>query len=494
VRDTGIGIPAETQGRLFQSFTQADSTTTRKYGGTGLGLAICKRLVELMGGRIGLDSTPGKGSRFWFSLPLVALSERSQTAAIKLLRHPGKPGRALVVDAHQLARDLLCRYLTAWGIECDSTGDCGEVRRLMSGEHSRRPDYQVIYIDAAMPDGDAMAFARTFFGSIEVEARPRLVLLTTFERRDVIEEALANGFSGCLVKPFKQSQLLESLSETPVGLEEDRPDLASAHKVPASINLLDALESNRLLLLVEDNPTNQRVAQLQINKLGYAVHTVANGQDAVDAIEAIPYAAILMDCQMPVMDGFEATAVIRRWERGRDRRVPVIAMTANAMEGDRDRCIAAGMDDYLSKPIDPDALAAKLSHWVGAGMTGSSGEVGEPAPTVFDRSRLADLLGDDPDILREVLGVFRSSTAELLGKLSASVAARDPVATKALAHEAKGSCANLGIDAMASTAAALERAALAAEWGQAATLLTELQAGFDRACGQIDEFLGEYRQ
>jgi two-component system, sensor histidine kinase and response regulator len=494
VRDTGIGIAPETQGRLFQSFTQADSTTTRKYGGTGLGLAICKRLVELMGGRIGLVSSPGEGSRFWFSLPLTAFSDRGQSAAMQMLRYPGKPsGRALIVDHHPLARGLLARYLTAWGIECDVTDDCEEVRRLMQEGNRDQPHYQVVYIDAGMPGGDAMAFARTFFGVASAKAKPRLVLLTTFDRRDVIEEAIANGFSGCLVKPVRQSQLLESLSDTPVGLDDADATPVAESTIASSINLRDALERNRLLLLVEDNPTNQRVAQLQINKLGYAVHTVANGRDAVDAIEALPYAAILMDCQMPVMDGFEATAAIRRWERGHgSRRVPIIAMTANAMEGDRDKCILAGMDDYLSKPIDASALMDALTRWVGAGIGGEIARTTETTSTaVFDRSRLQNLLGDDADILHEVLGVFRSSTAELLVKIDASAESQDGTATRALAHEAKGSCANLGMDAMATTAAALERAALVSDWIQVDVLRRQLRTGFDEGCRLIDEFLKE---
>jgi polar amino acid transport system substrate-binding protein len=493
VRDTGIGIAPEVQGRLFQSFTQADSTTTRKYGGTGLGLAISKRLVELMGGRIGLVSATGEGSRFWFVLPLMAFSERSQFQATQMLRHPGaRKVQALVVSHQPLGREILCRYLASWGVGCETRDGIGEVRDLLFGTDAGQPRYQVVYVDAAIPDGDAMALAR--MASAEPSLKGiRLILLTAFERRDVIEQARAAGYADCLMMPVRQSQLLESLSDTPVRIDDGGAGTAGNAKAPPAVSLRDALEGNRLLLLVEDNPTNQRVAQLQINRLGYAVHTVANGQDAVDAIEALPYAAILMDCQMPIMDGFEATAAIRRAERNSGRHVPIIAMTANAMEGDRDKCLAAGMDDYLSKPIDPEQLGMALSRWLGMRADPKAATVKPPSAQVLDIDRLKDLFGDDPEMLGEVLTLFRSSTTGLLDKLRA-VVGKDSAAVKALAHEAKGSCGNLGVDGMAATAAALEKAAIAGDWPTIENLRRELEAAFDSACLAIDEYLKESRQ
>ncbi|MCX8085783.1 MAG: PAS domain S-box protein [Rhodocyclaceae bacterium] len=348
VRDTGIGIAPEVQARLFQPFSQADSSTTRKYGGTGLGLAISKQLVELMGGTIGVQSALGKGSTFWFELPLIAAPDDMPALAVA-------------------------------------------------------------------PDSPEIEF------------------------------------------------------EAP----------AASETAPAP-SPLDALEQGRLILLAEDNPTNQRVAQLHLHKLGYAVHVVENGQQALEAIEALPYALILMDCQMPVMDGFAATAAIRRREAESGRHVPIIAMTANAMEGDRERCLAAGMDDYLSKPFKPEALAATLARWLApsAAPAATKTTAATTAPLRFDRKHLTDFLGDDEAMIRELLAIYRDSTAALLDKLANALTQRDRSRIKALAHEAKGSSGNLGMVEMAQIAQTLEREAPTADFARLQELAAQLAAAF----------------
>jgi PAS domain S-box-containing protein len=358
IRDTGIGLSAAAQGRLFQSFSQADSSTTRKYGGTGLGLAICKQLVELMGGEIGIVSEEGQGSTFWFTLPLLVASMESAA----------NPQSGIASDIEE------------------ATGTAAVVTAAML-----------------------------------------------------------------------------------------KPDLR------------DALETGRLILLAEDNPTNQKVAQLQLNKLGYAVHIVGNGREAVEAADALPYAAILMDCQMPVMDGFEATAVIRKAEHSGDH-IPIIAMTANAMKGDRERCIAAGMDDYVSKPIDPARLAEVLIHWVGVPAHAALPVQGQTKhiPLPVDFARL-DYLSDDHDLVVELFDIFRTSMSELLEKLSAAVDRCDAIAVKALAHEIKGACGNLGVDGMAHIAADLEKVVTSADWPRVGVLRAELAATFVQVNHAIEE-------
>ncbi len=345
IHDTGIGMSPQTQARLFQSFTQADSSTTRKYGGTGLGLAISKRLVELMGGDIGVTSEAGKGSIFWFTLPLLA----------------------------------------------------------------------------AYADPDA--------------------------------------------------ELGETAQKNPA------PQTPAALATSPAIQ--EALKNRRLILLAEDNPTNQKVAQLQLTKLGYTVHIVNNGVEAVEAAEVLPYAAILMDCQMPVMDGFEATAIIRKAEQGDGAHIPIIAMTANAMQGDRERCLAAGMDDYVSKPVSPEKLASALSNWVNKPVAVEP----PPAPKhthgqLIDLARITDFIGDEPELIADLLDVFLNSTTILLDKLRAAVERGDAPESKGLAHQAKGACANLGVDTMAEIAAELEKTAAAQDWPRSRELCKELDAIF----------------
>ncbi|MDD2811414.1 PAS domain S-box protein [Rhodoferax sp.] len=354
VRDTGIGITPATQARLFQSFTQADSSTTRKFGGTGLGLAICKRLVELMGGDIGILSAEGEGSTFWFTLPLEA------------------------------------------------------------SEHA---------VPSTLPNAQASGT-----NNIPHEARP--------------------------VEPVA---------------------------APASAA---ASATRGLILLAEDNLINQKVAQLQVTKMGYALHIVNNGHEAVQAVEAAlagrapSYAAVLMDCQMPVLDGFEATALIREAEhQGARARLPIIAMTANAMQGDRERCLASGMDDYLSKPIQPDELRRLLTQWAlmptdaPAAVVSVVTELVQPeAFALINMPHLNDIFGDDPESLQRLLTLFKHSTKAALKKLQSAVAQNNATEVASLSHELKGSCGNMGMARMAHLASALEQAATQSNWAEAASL------------------------
>ena len=345
VQDSGIGISAAGQARLFQSFSQADSSTTRKFGGTGLGLAISKQLVTLMRGEIGVISEEGHGATFWFELPL---------------------------------------------------------------QHG-----------AAVPDDT-------------------------------------------------DAPLTDEISDT-AGTESGAHDTA-----PRSGKLREALSHGRLVLLVEDNLTNQKLAQILLQKLGYETHIVADGQQAVAAFNTLPFTTILMDCQMPVMDGFEATTLIRKAEAAEGRpRIPIIAMTANAMQGDRERCLAIGMDDYLSKPIDPERLRDTLARWT------------HPAESRVDFSQLRELCGNDTAVLAELLCLFLETTPPLLDKLSDAIARQDARATKAIAHELKGACGNLSVDSMMHIAQHLEASLAMSDWAKTGALYAELVATYTRVATQI---------
>jgi two-component system, sensor histidine kinase and response regulator len=357
VSDTGIGISETAQKNLFQPFTQADGSTTRKYGGTGLGLAISKQLVELMGGQIGLTSTPDKGSTFWFTArfdkqPLEATRAEAKLPELQNLR-------ALIVDDNATNRKILSHQLTSWGM-IQQEADCGKrALDLLRSAAAAGAAYDLAILDLVMPEMDGLELAQTIT-SDPLIASTRVVLLTSYGQRADSSTVREAGLAGYLSKPVRQSQLLDCLTSV-VG----QPSVRSGSHSHAPARLVDGhalKEANRkqmspkLILLAEDNIVNQKVAVRQLQKLGYRADAVANGREAVDAVARIPYDLVLMDCQMPEMDGYEATAEIRRCEKG-IKHTMIVAMTANALAGDREKCLAAGMDDYISKPVKPEELA-----------------------------------------------------------------------------------------------------------------------------------------
>jgi signal transduction histidine kinase/CheY-like chemotaxis protein len=387
VQDTGIGLSHDAQAHLFQSFSQADSSTTRKYGGTGLGLAICKQLTERMGGQIGADSRPGEGSTFWFTVQL----------GIQLQGIPSAPdlasrdlrGRCLcIVDDHSTNRRILEHYAKRWGVRCllAEDGPRGLVRLREAAARGQVCDLAII--DMQMPGMNGLELARAIKAESAL-ASTRLVLLTSQGQRGDATAAQAAGYVAYLSKPVRESLLYECLLTivTPpaqvIACEGQSADQTAQLPLVTRHSLAEAnARATAKILVAEDNIVNQKVAVRMLEKLGYRVDLVANGLEALDAVKRIPYAAILMDCQMPEMDGFTATAEIRRCEISGEgqaaignlpsRHVPIIAMTANARQEDRDQCLAAGMDDYLSKPVQSKLLAEVLARWVSAPASGSN--------------------------------------------------------------------------------------------------------------------------
>jgi PAS domain S-box-containing protein len=479
ISDTGIGIDEATQARLFKSFTQADSSTTRKYGGTGLGLAICKRLVELMGGRIGIDSQPGQGSTFWFTLPLIPGAAIPNSPVLAPLIATGTQAlRVLVVDDQATDRKILHRYLSSWDIASDGASNAQEAIKLLEDALAVGAPYSVAIIDYVMPGMDGLSLVSHMRSDPRFKPM-RLILLTAHDQRELSANALEAGASAFLAKPVRQSQLYESLIDSDWQLESS---LASPPCNAPSPDMKSSFDKRRLILLAEDNLINQRVAQLQIARLGYAMDVVGNGQLAVDAVarssdpHGSAYAAVLMDCQMPVLDGFEATAAIRRAESVGER-IPIIAMTANAMQGDRERCLTAGMDDYISKPINPEQLQAVLARWAGPALvsdespnaappivTAPDAEPDRPGMQAINFALLDDYFGDDPETITKLLDLFLSTSLTLMAKLGDAITQRNAAVVLAIAHEIKGSCGNIGIDQMAHVAARLETLAPSLDW------------------------------
>jgi CheY-like chemotaxis protein len=359
VRDTGIGIPKDAQARLFTAFTQADGSTTRRFGGTGLGLAICKQLVDLMGGEIGFESAPDRGSTFWFTLTFPQQDDAARPVP-RAAALPSLDGlHVLIVDDNATNRDILGRHAAAWRM-CSRAAQSGpaaleELRRAAAAGDP----YGLVLLDVQMPDMDGMAVARAI-QTDETLRGTRIVVLTSLAHHPEEANYRNLGIAAYLTKPVKQSRLFDCIASA-IGQSEDpaRPIVPA----PSAAAQAGAPRPQALrVLMAEDNAVNQKVALRQLSKLGFAANAVANGKEVLSAIERLRYDVILMDCQMPEMDGYEATRRIRQVEAanpGRPRHY-IVALTAHALGGDREKCLQAGMDDYLSKPIRIDDLSQAL--------------------------------------------------------------------------------------------------------------------------------------
>lgn len=356
IQDTGIGIPAETRRRLFQPFTQADGSTTRKYGGTGLGLAISRSLVELMGGDMGVESETSVGSTFWFTVPVEIVQTETQEAQGEALQDL----RILVVDDNATQRDILRRYLESWSFAGETVDSAAEALLHLRQAQRSRNAYHVVLIDRVMPETDGLQLAAAIQADATLRDTP-LILLTAYDERGMGEKAAASGFHAYLTKPIRQAQLREAILNA---VSQKQRSQRSTQEVQRERKAEPGIAPR--VLLVEDNQINREVAVRQLEFLGIETHPVRNGKEAVNAVQenGTGYALILMDVQMPEMDGFEATRLIRAHEAELGLRIPIIAMTANAMPQDRELCLEKGMDDYLAKPVTIQRLSSILNRWV----------------------------------------------------------------------------------------------------------------------------------
>lgn len=452
ISDTGIGIDSAALDKLFMPFVQADSSVTRRYGGTGLGLSISKRLVELMHGRIGVDSTPGQGSCFWFELNLHAHGGKE----VLHNPYPATHTRILVIESSQKQAGIISYYLQSWGMEVTIATSGDEALQLLK----EGPDFQIVIIDTQLCDMKPDALAKLMH---MIAPDLRFILISNAE--DIHTELPDHAFHTTLRQPIKQSTLFDALTfvserrRMDVPVQHDRRRPATIAEPPSSKG------KNELILLVEDNLVNQKVAVNLLEQLGYKAHVAGNGQEALDALASTPYALVLMDCQMPVMDGFETARKIRETERGSNRRTPIIAVTANAMQGDRDRCLAAGMDDYISKPIMRTSLAHALEQQLGqlaVQLSRPGDELQDGAISgneLIDKARLREMFGDDQATQFEMLELLIMTTTPLLEKMAETIEQMKFKDVRSIAHQVKGSCANLGVVELARLSGKMEQAA-----------------------------------
>ncbi len=383
VRDTGIGIAPETQANLFQAFTQADGSTTRKYGGTGLGLAISRRLVELMQGRIGVASELGHGSEFSFSVRLHRGEEAP--AAVRDVNLFGR--HALIVDDNATNRAVLHHQLAGWGMIDAAASSGPEALRLLRAAADAGTPFPLALLDLQMPGMDGITLARSIKADPALAAT-RLVILTSLGAHLDATTRKEAGIDDCLFKPVRRARLLGCLARTLADTPVARPSTPSGGSAATPVPTPPALR----ILLAEDNLVNRKVALGQLNRLGYKADIAVNGQEAIEAHSREAYDAILMDCQMPEVEGYAATRTIRQAEAGKGaggRRAYIIAMTAHALDGDREKCLEAGMDDYLSKPVGLPALQAALARAVTARLAAASSGAGDRDHSLVSASTAA---------------------------------------------------------------------------------------------------------
>lgn len=484
IKDTGIGIPADVQPRLFEPFIQADGSMTRKYGGTGLGLAISKQLVELMGGEIGLTSEPGQGSTFWFT---VRMEHQTPGKLATALPPDLSDLRVLVVQRNELHRNVLVHQTRAWRMITDEAEDGPSALRLISSTAAKGETYDLILLDMETVS-DAFEFVRTLKDD-KLTASARVVLLSSFGQRGHGEIARQLGVAAYLTRPVRQSQLFDCIATvmgklTDESAEPDNSNLVTKH------TLVEAQpKSNLQILVVEDYVINQAVAIRQLKKHGYRADVVDDGFAALKALEQKRYDIVLMDCQMPGMDGYEATARIRSREASETsaRHTPIIAMTANAMMGDREKCLAAGMDDYLTKPIPSEDLKRVLERWAPTRSQPSAekAEVNrslspEDASLPVNKERLLDAVGDHGHIPLEFVEFYRSQMAEELDRLRLAIHQDSAEEVTQLAHGCAGMNANCGMLAVVGPLRELERMARAGRLDDAELVADQVTAGFER--------------
>ena len=493
VEDTGIGIAPEAHGKIFEKFSQADGSTTRRYGGTGLGLAICQRLIGMMGGRIGVDSEVGQGSTFTIDLRLPT-SDAPVTEPVPLQALAGT--RVLVVDDNEANREILQQQLQSWKMQVTCVDSGARALTAISRALAVGAPFQLAILDMHMPVMDGLQLARAIKAQPECEGLRSMVLTSTCAQPDQ-QELREAGILRYINKPIRRSDLRRVVAKMLTSGSGAELDSAAVPLEPTAAPLRGSV------LLVEDNPINQGVARAMLHKLGLGITVANHGQEALDLVRQRDFDLVLMDCQMPVMDGFAATEAIRRLPGGCGPRVPIVALTANNMQGDEARCLRAGMDDFLAKPYSLAQLDATVRRWLLAshvaavveaprttGLMALDGTAQTLNRQTLDGLRELDPNGSD-DLVRQLLGMFVESTPAAVVQLRRAIDAGDGTSVGRFAHALKSSAANVGAESLSAVMRELEKLGREARIDEARVLADAAVAEHGRAITALREVLEE---
>lgn len=506
VSDTGMGIPELAKQKLFQPFSQVDASTTRQHGGTGLGLAICKQIVQLMGGDIDVDSTLGEGSTFWFTLTLAKQAPSSISDKGTTSTHILQGTKLLVVDDSPTNRKIVQYQTNACSIDTDEVSNAKEALHLLKRAAASGKPYDIALLDMQMPHIDGEMLGKMIKIDPEIAATT-LVMMTSLQDYGAAERTLGSGFAAYLVKPVRQTRLMDCLIQV-LGKEPTRAVTPLASSLATSpLTEMNSKNSERespklKILLAEDSAINQKVALNQLKNLGYEADVAANGQEVLDLLSSIRYDLVLMDCQMPVLDGYGATRAIREIE-GSDRHTIIIAMTANAMPEDRLRCLDSGMDDYLHKPVRKESLGEKLAEWstvifqknhssIQTLLPIETPNLSESAPqlieSIINWDYLHSISGNHQDFEIELLQTLVATLPERLKILKQKIIDKDYIAVEHQAHFIGGSSASMGIVSIQTAAGQLEKNAHSGHLEQAESLWAQIQDDLH----QIQVFVSTY--
>ncbi len=476
--DTGIGIPKEKIGMLFNPFTQADMSTTRRFGGTGLGLSISKRLAEMMGGQIGVASEEGKGSRFWFTAQFIrpeAVEERSPDTHAQLAGR-----RILLVDDNLSARRAASSLIRAAGCVCEEAGSLAEARDIFAAARQNAEPYHAVLLDVPLDFGDPRAaIPRIDHG---FDGTP-IVLLVPLDKRGRAAQVEFEGVAASVTKPFRRDDLLRCLTSVTGSFNSAHPP------VPRFVPPSTAKHYARVLV-AEDNPLNQKLTQIMLEKLGCEVVTVSNGVEVLSELASKSFDLILMDCQMPEMDGYETSRRIRESTVPRIREIPIVALTASALIGDRDRCIEAGMNDFLPKPLQKSDLVATISRWASGDRSGANGRSGTGEVLVFDPEKLTGRVGGNFHAARQLVEAFLRDARDHVALLGNAVSEGNASLLAAEAHAVKDNALHACAPALARAAAALEAAGTRGDFTHTAELTAAVQRHYADAEREMCVFIG----